>query len=216
MRLALKTLSIEIFSGRTWNKYEGKDVFCSEIEDNEEMGTENSLKIPLSPKLVVAHDGEQIDYIIPTISWTARKGPPQMLLFVHVLVSSYYTVKIFYEFLGTWNKMSILFMITSCFFHLMVATISVEVNMKLHYFCAGFGYFFLTAGSSLGIVDLWEQLLTSTKIVACTGISMYAVFATFGTMVEKLAILEWLANIIYGLMPLMMALTMNPTDPFFP
>jgi len=178
---------------------------------------EEIMKMPLSPQRFSGADGNKmIRHITPTISWTSRKGPPMLLLVVHVFISSYFALKIFYEFLGSWNNIPILFMMISCFFHIGIATFSIERSKKLHSFCTCFGYFFLTAGSGLGMVDVWEQLLTSTKIVACTGLSLYAVFATIGTVVEKLAILEWLAYIIYGLMPLMMALTINPTDPYFP
>jgi len=158
----------------------------------------------------------EIEYMIPTISWTARKGPPMVLFWVQTLFACYYLLATFYEFLNGRKNISFWFIIVGCFFHIGLAIFTIKWSRKLHYVCASSGFIFVTLGAGLAIVDIWEQLLDSTKVVACTGIFLYSVFNIVGSLVETLAILEWLANIIMGLLPLTMALTINPTAPYYP
>jgi len=158
----------------------------------------------------------EIEYIIPTISWTAREGPPMVLFWIQTLFGCYYALATFYEFLNGWKNISFCSFIVSCVFHIGLAIFTIEWSQKLHYICASSAFIFLTLGTVLAIVDIWEQLLDSTKVVACTGIFLYSVFNSVGSLVEKLAILEWFANIIFGLLPLTMALTINPKAPYYP
>jgi len=191
------------------------------VDKNEEVLKISRDKILISPcssmptpALSDAH--VEIEYMIPTISWTARKGPPMVLFWFQTLFGSYYAIATFYEFLNGWKNISFYFIIVSCFFHIGLAIFTVKWSRKLHYICASSAFIFLTIGAGLAIVDIWEQLLDSTKVVACTGIFLYSVFNSVGSLVEKLAILEWFANIIFGLLPLTMALTINPKAPYYP